>query len=79
LFHSEAGLQAAFKGFHIVRKVISPVRYKFLQNVQKKAINAIYMLFFNGKLCFLKGFDDGISQSELLGFWTFSIVRYSRK
>jgi hypothetical protein len=26
----------------------------------------------------LKGPDDGVSHSELLGFWTFSIVRYSR-
>jgi hypothetical protein len=27
----------------------------------------------------LKGSDDGVSQSELLSFWIFSIVRYSRK
>jgi hypothetical protein len=26
----------------------------------------------------LKGSDDGVSHSELLDFWTFSIVRYSR-
>jgi hypothetical protein len=26
----------------------------------------------------LKGSDGGVSHSELLGFWTFSIVRYSR-
>jgi hypothetical protein len=25
-----------------------------------------------------KGSDDGVSHSELLGFWTFSIVQYSR-
>jgi hypothetical protein len=25
-----------------------------------------------------KGSDDGVSYSELLGFWIFSIVRYSR-
>jgi hypothetical protein len=26
----------------------------------------------------LKGYDDSLSHSELLGFWTFSIVQYSR-
>jgi hypothetical protein len=25
----------------------------------------------------LKGSDDGVSHSELLGFWTFSIAQYS--
>jgi hypothetical protein len=25
-----------------------------------------------------KGFDDGVQHSELLGFWSLSIVRYSK-
>jgi hypothetical protein len=29
-------------------------------------------------LMVLKGSDDGVSHSELLCFWTLSIVRYSR-
>jgi hypothetical protein len=36
------------------------------------------MMFMEIKDQILKGSDDGVQHSELLAFWTLSIVRYSK-
>jgi hypothetical protein len=48
-----------------------PIYYYFRQDT-------IYTLFIFNFFSFLKGSDDGVYYSELLGFRTLSIVRYSR-
>jgi hypothetical protein len=49
--------------------VLWPTPYTYIHTYCKIRAH-VYML--------LNGSDDGVSQSELLGFWTFSIVQYSK-